>query len=391
MKDDIKITSFGETISFQRIIGKKIGEINSPTVIAFAGIHGNERAGIHALQHVFEKINKENLSFNGNFYGISGNLNAIKKNIRFESVDLNRIWTEENLNLIKLLDYKTNEHKEQFEIYKTLKVIFKKHKGPFYFLDLHTTSSNTQPFITISDSLNNREFCSEFTIPTILGIEEFLDGPLLTFINEYGHVALGFEAGQHYDKLSVSNCEAFIWQALKVSNCVSQHEIDRYYKKSKALFSTFKIQHQFFQIDYKYNIKSNENFKMNPGFENFQFIKKNQELALSNDTKIYSDRSGKIFMPLYQSRGNDGFFIISKLSVFWLELSKLLRKFKFYSVLTLLPGVRKHKENEYTLMVNPKIAKFLATEIFHLLGYRKKIKKDNLLYFFRRDRKERIL
>ena len=44
MKNDIKITSFGETISFQRIIGKKIGEINSPTVIAFAGIHGNERA-----------------------------------------------------------------------------------------------------------------------------------------------------------------------------------------------------------------------------------------------------------------------------------------------------------------------------------------------------------
>lgn len=79
MKDDIKITSFGETISFQRIIGKKIGEINSPTVIAFAGIHGNERAGIHALQHVFEKINEKNLSFNGNFYGISGNLNAIKK------------------------------------------------------------------------------------------------------------------------------------------------------------------------------------------------------------------------------------------------------------------------------------------------------------------------
>ena len=140
MKNDIKITSFGETISFQRIIGKKIGEINSPTVIAFAGIHGNERAGIHALQHVFEKINKENLSLNGNFYGISGNLNAIKKNIRFESVDLNRTWTEENLNLIKLLDYKTNEHKEQFEIYKTLKVIFKKHKGPFYFLDLNTTS-----------------------------------------------------------------------------------------------------------------------------------------------------------------------------------------------------------------------------------------------------------
>lgn len=210
MINPIEIESFNQKIVVQRILGKVVGKKQTPTVIAIAGIHGNERAGINALQKVFQTIEFENIQLKGNFYGISGNINAISKNIRFQNVDLNRIWTKEQILKLHLEDYLDEESKEQKEIYHILKNIFETEKGPFYFLDLHTTSADTQPFITISDSLNNRKYSANFSIPTILGIEEYLDGPLLTYINEFGHVALGFEAGQHDKEVSVDNCVAFL-------------------------------------------------------------------------------------------------------------------------------------------------------------------------------------
>ena len=51
----------------------------------------------------------------------------------------------------------------------------------------------------------------------------------------------------------------------------------------------------------------------------------------------------------------------------------------------LIPGVK--KASHYTLRVNPKMARFLTTKIFHLFGYRKRVKKGDRLYFTKRDRK----
>jgi len=208
-----------------RIIGDIEGSKKTPTVIVIAGIHGNEKAGVKASKLVLHKIKEENIAFKGNLYMVLGNINALNKNIRFEDVDLNRIWKKDNLNAIKINNNVelSTEKKEQIDIFFIIRDILKNDKGPFYFLDLHTTSSSSIPFITISDSLNNRKFSSNFPVPVVLGIEEYLDGPLLTFINEYGHIALGFEGGEHYNPISVANCEAFIWKALVHSKCISKN------------------------------------------------------------------------------------------------------------------------------------------------------------------------
>ncbi|MGJ8743218.1 aspartoacylase [Polaribacter sp.] len=386
MENLIEIESFHKKNIVQRVIGHVKGAKKSPTIIAFGGIHGNEPAGINALQQVFKRIKDENISLIGNFYGISGNINAISENIRFKNVDLNRIWTKEEILKLPLNKELYEESKEQYEIYIIIKDILKKEKGPFYFLDLHTTSSVTEPFITISDSLNNRNFSSHFTIPTILGIEEYLDGPLLTYINEFGHISVGFEAGQHESAVSVDNCIAFLWLALVASKCVKKEEIKNYdfYKNSLTLFSE---DQDFYKIDFKYSIKPFEVFKMVKGYKNFREIVKHELLAHSNGNEIQSHIKGKIFMPLYQKKGDDGFFIISRISKFWLKTSRIARKLRFHNFLKLLPGVSSDKNNSYTLIVNPKTAQFLATDIFHLFGYRKKILKNDKLYFIKRDRK----
>ena len=380
------VEDFEKEVSVKRVLAHINGKKETPTVVIIAGIHGNEKAGIIALNNVIQKIKDNSISFEGNFYAISGNINALKKGIRYDTVDLNRVWTESQIEDINTSVNGFNpDVNEQIEIYNTIKNILSQNKGPFYFIDLHTTSAATEPFITISDSLNNRKFTSNFSIPIILGIEEYLEGPLLTYINEYGHISLGFEAGQHDDSLSITNCEAFIWLSLVISKCVKKNQIENY-EHYQHLLSKNKGDQDFYEIKYKYGIDKGENFNMIDGFENFQKITKNQLLAYSNSLKIKSTLNGKVFMPLYQRQGNDGFFIIKPISKFWLNLSKSVRKLKLYQLLRILPGIKQEKTNKYTLIVNPKTARFLADEIFHLFGYRKKVKKDDRWYFIKRDR-----
>lgn len=386
MNTSFEIASFNEKIPINRVLGSVSGTKNAPTVIAIAGIHGNERAGINALYKVFNALKNDEIQLKGNFYGIAGNISAIAKNNRFHKEDLNRIWTKEKILKLHLESDFADESYEQKEIYNIIKEILKKEKGPFFFLDLHTTSADTEPFITISDSLNNRSFSSNFSVPVILGIEEFLEGPLLTYINEFGHVALGFEAGQHYKQVSVNNCEAFIWLALVASKCLKKKHVKKYDFYKNFLNKKTKKQ-EFYEIKYKHTIQPNEDFKMGAGFQNFQQVLKNDLLAYSNNHTIVAPFSGTIFMPLYQSKGEDGFFIIQKISKFWLQFSSLLRKLYFHHLLRILPGVKDSKKNSYTLIVNLKTTKFLATEIFHLFGYRKKIIDKNKMYFLKRDRK----
>ncbi|NVK53425.1 MAG: succinylglutamate desuccinylase/aspartoacylase family protein [Flavobacteriaceae bacterium] len=371
-------------LKIQRIIGDVKGSKGTPTVIFFGGIHGNELAGVKALQKVYTVMVEKEIPLVGNFYAISGNIQAIEKNERFVDVDLNRIWTKDAL--ANTTNTNFTEYNERTSIYKVIKEIVAIEAGPFYFIDLHTTSSETNPFITISDSLNNRKFSNVFAMPTVLGIEEYLEGPLLTFINEFGHVALGFEAGQHYNETSIDNCVAFIWLALEASGCIAKSEIEKY-DFHKHYLSFFNDVQDFYEIKYKYQIGKQERFAMLDGFTNFETITKHQKLAISNGSIVGSPMEGKIFMPLYQQQGDDGFFIITRIPRFWLYLSILVRTLKLYHVLRILPGIKQDNRDTYTLIVNPKTARFLTTQIFHLFGFRKKSIQNNRWYFTRRDRK----
>lgn len=375
---------FDEKVSIKRILGSVKGKAKSPTVIFFAGMHGNEIAGVIALNKIFDKIEKEQISFKGNVYAICGNINALQKDKRYIDIDLNRVWTKEIIKENRIKNLK--EFNEQQAILYTIKTIIGNNEEPFYFIDLHTTSSDSKPFLTISDSLNNRKFAENFKIPTILGIEEFLEGPLLTYINEFGYISLGFEAGQHYKETSIDNCIAFIWLALVASGCVAKQNVKKFafYQHYLSLYNT---NQEFFEITHRYSIAKNEDFKMLNGFSNFDKITIGEELAISNDKLVKSEHLGSIFMPLYQKQGEDGFFIISKISKLWLRASIIVRNLKLDLILRILPGVTVDKNNTYTLIVNPKTAKFLATKIFHLFGYRKRIVKNKKYYFIKRDRK----
>ena len=88
------------------------------------------------------------------------------------------------------------------------------------------------PFITINDALINRKFSEQFPVPIVLGIEEYLNGPLLSYINQMGYVSLGFESGQHDDFSAITNSIAFVYLALVYSGVLKEEAVINFSKIS---------------------------------------------------------------------------------------------------------------------------------------------------------------
>ncbi len=195
---------------FHHIKGDKEGSI----MVFFAGIHGNEFAGVEALNRALKSINPS--SVKGEIYGVYGNIKALQKKKRYIQSDLNRLWTSKQLKALIQKEDLTDEEIEQEDLLNFINQLLQTTHKPIYFIDLHTTSSKSLPFITINDALINRKFSNCFPLPVVLGIEEYLEGPLLSYLNTLGYVSLGFEGGQHEDPQAVKSCEAFVLLALDV-------------------------------------------------------------------------------------------------------------------------------------------------------------------------------
>jgi predicted deacylase len=357
-------------LEIERVIGK-IGEGNKgPCVVFFAGIHGNEPAGVFALQTVFSELKEKVISVNGTVLGVAGNLWALERGKRYHEKDLNRLWTSEQVQKLKDKAFvpSNEDEKQQLALYHVIEKLLEEKEGPFYFFDLHTTSSDTIPFLTVNDSLLNRAFSEQYPAPIILGIEEYLDGPLLSYINQLGYVSFGFESGRHNAVSSVNNHIAFIYLSLVFTGMIEKADVN-YNQYFNALGS---LTNNFYEIFYRYQIKGKELFEMEPGFINFQKIQKNQLLAKSNGAPIAAKEASTIFMPLYQAQGDDGFFMIRKISSHFLKLSAFLRHLHIDRILPILPGVKWHSKKKDALVVNLKVARFFTKPFLHLLGYRSK-------------------
>jgi len=376
--------ALNETINAERLIGSVNGKNKGPTLIFTGGIHGNEPAGVFALKEFIGELENLQDKLSGNVYAVSGNLWALEREERFDKQDLNRLWTKERMEKILAGKHAELEHdedtKQQLEIYYLLLDIIEKEEGPFFFLDLHTTSGPTMPFLTVNDTLLNRRFSLQYPVPIILGIEEFLDGPLLSFINYLGYIAIGFESGQHDEVSSIENHFAFSYISLVMTGCINKVDLPNFNKYYNLLAGYTINSQSIFEIIYRHEIKDGDEFKMNPGFTNFQNLTKGTELALSNKIEIRSDRKGRIFMPLYQNQGNDGYFIVRKTPYFFLKFSAFLRRIKFDRVIAILPGVRWGSKNKKTLIIKRNIARFFAKDFFHLLGYRSRMMDDKYMY-----------
>lgn len=382
---EVQSKALKSAIKVNRIISEIHGHEKGPTVVFFGGIHGNEVAGVFAIEKVLNNLLESKTAINGSIYGIAGNLQALGSNHRFIEKDLNRLWTFDHIyNAHENL--RANEDNEQQDLLDLIEDIIFHNHPPFYFIDIHTTSSQSIPFITINDALINRKFSELFPLPVVLGIEEYLEGPLLSYINELGYVSLGIEVGQHDSIESIHNAEACIYLALTYAVSLKEDDCNHF----RLYFNTLKESSQnnssFFEVRYREAIALSDNFKMNGIFHSFQPVKRNDLLAFKNDIPVQAKKEGYIFMPLYQKQGEEGFFIIQKINPLFLRFSSFLRKLKGYNVLVVLPGIKWKNKKRGILEVNLRIAKFFAKKIAHLLGFRAKKIQNNRMLMYNREK-----
>lgn len=275
-----------------------------------AGIHGNEPAGVLALQRVFEILEDKKPEISGKIIGLAGNLQALTESVRFIDEDLNRTWTEEN---IRFRREDTHEKREMFEIISILKHYPAKQFNHCYFLDCHTTSAPTEPYISVQDVNDNLEWAQHFPTHIIRGFSDIVEGCIDHYESRIGLTGFVFEAGQHDDEKSINRHEGMIWLALEKA-CNLHVEDLQIALQAVSDLKARRSQRKTFEIIQRHGIDPETHFTMQPGFTNFQKIKKGELLASENGKPIYSQWNAHIFMPLYQKQGNDGFFVLDEVS-----------------------------------------------------------------------------
>ncbi len=364
--------------SFPRRLGSYGGDTAGPLVIGIGGMHGNEPAGVFALQDVLRSLHSRRLPFRGKLLALTGNRAALARGCRYIDEDFNRLWGSERLEGEDGQRAEpTSEEQEQRELLTAIEIALAQRQGPAVFLDLHTTSAAGQPFVVIGDSLLNRRFAFGLQAPVILGLEEQLEGTLLNYLSEQGHVSIGFEGGQHASPSAVENHTAAIWSVLTTAGCLQPQDA---YERTPPEQPVCPV----LEIRYHHLLQANDDFVMEPGFTNFQSVRRGQLLARDRHGQICAPESGQILMPLYQDQGADGFFLVRTVRRFWLRLAVRLRRLRLERLLPLLPGVRRHPDQAATLVVEPRIARWFVMEIFHLLGFRKKRQQAGKLLVSRR-------
>lgn len=357
-----------------------------PSVIFFCCIHGNEKAGYLALHSFFEHIKNFPQFIKGNLYAILGNQEAYLQDIRFIDKDLNRIWTKSHLEK-STRKHSTSEYRDLTEIYNLLYKILNKTQSDVFCIDLHTTSGPTNPFIVMNDALINRDFVKKLGYPVIFNVESFIEGALLNLMNDLGHVSLAFEGGEHYSKKSVEEIKKFCFKTLYHSGIVSAANLIKMGVSSKNIKSK---ETKYFEMIFRQDLKEDDTFEICGNYLNFQKLKKGERIAILNGQSIYAPKAFQIFMPLYQQKGEDGFFYVKHINKFKLNVAKFFRKLHAENILTLFPGIEKN--NPYTLKISKPILKFIPKRIMFALGYRKSVLSDSeKVYFTKQERKLRKL
>jgi len=294
------------------------GAEDGPLIIIVAAIHGNEIAGIHALEKLNQLFENSGPAFSkisikkGRIVGIIGNLKAAIDNVRFLDIDLNRIWYQDIIEGIEQKKKISSEYAEAFEMLQVLMEIQKEHSySQKFLLDLHTTSADGF-FAICTESQESEHIALHLHAPVVRGLMKDVQGSLIQYFDQKPgkerFVSLAFEAGQHYDPKATDRMFGVILHLLEYLEMIG-HPVSAsdYYSWLEDESSVFPRE---VEIIYSYKINEDENWQMLPGFKNFMAVKKNQPLAFNQFGEIAAPFDGLLLMPRYQPLGNDGFFIV---------------------------------------------------------------------------------
>jgi len=365
-----------------REIGRVTGTLPGATLIAIAGIHGNEQAGIHGARRVIERLSRGDVKTRGELVVFAGNVGAMRVGKRYLVRDLNRVWTEAKVKDLEARAAKVlsgaaedvildAEDREQLELLEAIRGVIARARGPVHLVDLHTTSAHGVPFALFGDTLAQRAFVTTLPLPIIMGLEEQLDGVLSSYFTRHGCITFAVEAGQHYDEGSVDNVEAVLLLAAQTAGLFEPGAVVETLAAHALLDSRRGDLPRVMEVVRRHAIVPEDAFTMEPGFKNLDHARAEQLLARDRNGEIRAPHDGLVMLPLYQPQGDDGFFWGRAVSTARLKASQALRHLKIDRFLDLLPGVARDKNAPSRFIVDRSIARIYPLGVFHMLGYRR--------------------
>ncbi|MDX1409250.1 MAG: succinylglutamate desuccinylase/aspartoacylase family protein, partial [Saprospiraceae bacterium] len=306
-----------------RVIGRHEGVRPGPLLICVGGMHGNEPAGVAAVDLLLKMLEVEPITnpdfvFRGTMVGIRGNLHALRLGQRYIKKDLNRSLTREYVNHVLEQDPDTLQN-EDWEIYHLVHQVRSEiatyQPDKIVVLDLHTTTAFGGIFTLASRDEESIRIGIEMHAPVITGFERDITGTTMGYFAPRNFdrdiVTVVFESGQHYERLSVNRAIAAIINCMRTIGCVRAEDVEN---RHDYLLREY-AQHlpKVAELVDRYQVDTSQTFNMLPDFKNFQPVQKGQTLAYSNGTPVRASKDGLLLMPKYQKQGDDGFFIISPL------------------------------------------------------------------------------
>jgi len=298
----------------QRLLGIYSEGRPGPLLICIGGIHGNEWAGVKAMDLLLkmlevEPITNPEFEFHGKLVFLVGNLPALQQQTRFLEVDLNRIWKDTYLS-----DHISFSEKNQLLELKELieKEIESSEDSDVAVIDLHTTTAEGGIFSLPANDKESLALAEGMHAPVITNLVDRVEGNLIKyFTHKYadrGLKGVVFEGGQHDDHLSVNRCVAAMINCIRALGLVaSDHIVNRH---DELLRTYSEGLPKVASLRYVHQIVPDDAFEMLPGYTNFQPVSKGMVVARDREGSIEIIEDGLILMPLYQSKGDDGFFVV---------------------------------------------------------------------------------
>lgn len=370
--------------TLDRILGR-FGPTGGPTLVVVSGLHGNEPAGVRASQRIRDALTRAGTPLQGQLVLLLGNVSAFQEGQRYMERDLNRAWTPEQIRSLQEDGGTGVEDREQRDLLETLESILADARGDVFLLDLHTTSAPGSAFSAVADALRSRELALALPVPLVLGLEEMVEGTLHDYMGERGVITVAFESGQHDEPRAVDRAEAAVWITMASTGVARAEDLPDHAAAVERLRRDSLHMPRAVEMRYRQHVIAEDGFRMRPGYRNFQSVGKGEVVASDRRGPVRTREAGRILMPLYQAKGNDGFFLVREFRPFWLRLSAQLRALGVDRYVHWLPGVRRHPDEPDSLVVDRRVARWYALQILHLLGFRREIEVGRTLVVQRRN------
>lgn len=260
---------------------KRTSNKAGPTLAIFAGTHGNERAGVYALEKLLPTLQPTQ----GTLYLAFANPPAIAANVRMVTKNMNRCFLVGSQG-------STYEDKRARELMRVLDKCDA-------LLDLHMFYDSGEPFAICED--NALPIAQLFDVSIIsTNWNQIEPGAADGYMYDQGKIGICVECGPIPEAEEyVDFAATTIFQFLQYFD-MSPSEVQNS-KSSKRHIVAKKAVH-----------KKSSTFQLQPGLKNFQNLQEHQLIAVDESEQYYAQKNECIIFPHYGARVKEEAYILGE-------------------------------------------------------------------------------